>query len=99
MAQTKYSKGFVKPARRDGFVDRHTYLQTAPSYAKRGKELPHTKLMADAVGAIRSAVKQREALRKHINENLTNQALASQYGVHVRTIEKAISCETHVLIT
>ncbi|MEN9589048.1 MAG: hypothetical protein RLZZ481_834 [Pseudomonadota bacterium] len=98
MAKTHYAESFVKPARRDGVVDRHTYLQTAPSYAKRGQELPHTKLLDLDVVTIRSAVRQREALRKYIKENLSNEALAKQFGVHHRTIEKAISYETHTLI-
>jgi hypothetical protein len=98
MARTHYAESFVKPARRDGVTDRHTYLQTAASYAKRGQELPQTKLLALDVAAIRSAVKQRENLRKYIKENLSNEALAKQFGVHHRTIEKAISYETHTLI-
>ena len=98
MAQTKYSKDFVKPARSDGVTDRHTYLQTAASFAKRGQDLPQTKLLDLEVAAIRSAVRQRENLRKYIKENLSNEALAKQFGVHHRTIERTISYETHTLV-
>ena len=98
MTQTKYSESYVKPARRDGVIDRHTYLQTAASYAKRGQDLPQTKLLALDVAAIRSAVRQRENLKKHIKENLSNEALAKQFGVHHRTIERAIAYETHTLV-
>jgi transcriptional regulator GlxA family with amidase domain len=62
--------------------------------APRGQELPQTKLLDLDIVSIRSAAKQRENLRKHIRENLSNEALAKQYGVHVRTIEKALSYET-----
>lgn len=46
------------------------------------------------MAAIRSAARQREALRKHIRDNLSNDALARQFGVHVRTIEKVLQSET-----
>lgn len=63
-------------------------------YAARGQDLPHAKLIDLDVIAIRSAKKQREALLKHIRENLSNAALARQFGVHERTIEKAVARET-----
>lgn len=46
------------------------------------------------VVAIRSAKRQRESLLKHIRENLSNAALARQFGVHERSIEKIMSRET-----
>ncbi len=73
---------------------REQYLLAASTFAARGAELPQSKLTPDLVAEIRSARRQREALRKHIAENLTNQALAKKYGVHVRTIEKAITNES-----
>jgi len=46
------------------------------------------------VVAIRSAKRQRESLLKYIRENLSNAALARQFGVHERSIEKIMSRET-----
>ena len=95
MAQTNYSKNYGKALRRPGITDRHTYLQSAVANAKRGQELPQTKLLDIDVVTIRSAKRQRESLLKHIRDNLGNEALAKQFGVHVRTIEKVLSYETH----
>ena len=94
MAASNYSQHTMGRLRRPGTVDRHTYLQTARQNAPRGKELPQTKLMEMDIVSIRSAAKQRENLRQHIRENLSNDALAKSYGVHVRTIEKVLSYET-----
>lgn len=76
-------------------IDRDTYLRDAAQYAARGQELPQTKLLGFDVIDIRSARRQREALLKHIRDNLSNEALAKRYGVHVRTIEKTLARETH----
>lgn len=76
-------------------IDRDTYLRDARQYAARGQDLPHTKLLDMDVIDIRSARRQREALLKHISDHLSNEALAKRYGVHVRTIEKALARETH----
>jgi hypothetical protein len=57
-------------------------------------DLPQSKLTPLEVDAIRSAARQRERLRRHIDEHLTNRALASAYGVHYRTIERVLSGET-----
>lgn len=95
MAQTNYSKTFGKALRRPGTMERHDYLQSATANAKRGQELPQTKLLDIDVVTIRSAARQRESLTKHIRENLTNSALAKQFNVHIRTIEKVMSYETH----
>lgn len=76
-------------------LDRDTYLRDAGQYSARGQELPQTKLLDMDVIDIRSAKRQREALLRHIRENLSNEALAKRYGVHPRTIEKALSRETH----
>lgn len=75
-------------------MDREEYLSQAHSFAKRGQELPQTKLLDMEVNAIRSAVRQRENLRRHIADNLSNEALARQHGVHVRTIEKLVQRHT-----
>lgn len=73
---------------------RAQYLLAPAAFAKRGEELPQAKLTAELVKEIRSARRQREQLRKFIADNLSNEALAKRLGVHVRTIEKAITNET-----
>lgn len=75
-------------------MNRDQYLLTARANAPRGQELPQTKLLDMDVIAIRSAARQRENLREHIRQNLSNEALAKAYGVHIRTIEKAVQYET-----
>lgn len=79
---------------RPGTVDRDTYLKNAIGNAKRGHELPQAKLLDLDVIDIRSAVRQRENLRKFIAENLSNAALAKKYGVHVNTIERVARYES-----
>jgi len=83
-----------KPARRPGVMERREYRLQAATLAKRGQELPHSKLLDIDVISIRSAARQRESLRKHITENLSNKALAKQYGVCMRNIEKILTRET-----
>lgn len=73
---------------------RHEYELRARELAVRGQELPQSKLLDLDVVTIRSAARQREALRKHIRDNLSNEALARKFGVHVRTIEKIMTAET-----
>jgi len=53
--------------------------------------LNSAKLLDIDVVTIRSAARQREALKKHIRENLSNDALAAFFGVHTGTIEKVLS--------
>lgn len=65
------------------------------SYVARGAELPHAKLTPEQVAAIRHAAAERERMRREITERLSNAALARQYGVHERTIEKAIARESY----
>ena len=76
-------------------IDRDTYLRDAGQFAPRGQELPQTKLLDLDVIDIRSAARQRAQLMQHIRDNLSNAALAKRHGVHIRTIEKALSRETH----
>lgn len=71
-------------------MNRDDYLMRAHEFALRGEELPQTKLNVDAIREIRAAQEKREDLRLHIKENLSNEALAKKFNVHVRTIEKAI---------
>jgi hypothetical protein len=93
MARSRYSDHATKE-RRDGTKSRDEYLLTARAEAKRGTELPQTKLLALDIGEIRSAARQREKLKTYIRENLGNAALAKKFGVHERTIEKVLSYET-----
>lgn len=75
-------------------LHRDEWEQRRTEFVLRGQDLPHAKLLDLDVITIRSAKKQREALLKHIRENLSNAALARQFGVCERTIEKAVSRET-----
>jgi hypothetical protein len=100
MARTKYAASlFGRPARKEKALDREEYISRAREFAKRGQDLPQTKLLDLEVHSIKSAARQREKLRAYIKDNLSNAALAAQYGVHVRTIEKILQHETwsHVL--
>jgi hypothetical protein len=84
----------MRQHRPDSVLERSEYLSRARSMALRGQELNHAKLLDIDVVSIRSAAKQRENLKKHIRENLSNEALAKAYGVHVRTVEKVLSYES-----
>ena len=75
-------------------LHRDEWEQRRTEFCARGQDLPQSKLIDLEVIAIRSAKKQREALLKHIRENLSNAALARQFGVRERTIEKAVARET-----
>ena len=75
-------------------LTRDEYLLRAREFAPRGQDLPQTKLLDLEVVVIKSAARQREKLRQYIKDNLSNEALAKQYGVHVRTIEKALQHHT-----
>ena len=76
-------------------IDCDEYEGRRTWYAAKGQQLPQTKLLDLDVIAIRSAARQRESLRAHIRNNLSNAALAKQFGVHVRSIEKVLQRETH----
>jgi hypothetical protein len=80
-------------------MTREEYLMNPSAYCKRGFDLPQTKLPPLAVVAIREAARKRDQLRAEINQKYSNAALAKQWGVHVRTIEKVLAYETarHVL--
>ena len=75
-------------------LHRDEWEQRRTEFCARGQDLPQSKLMDLDVVAIRSAKRQRESLLKHIRENLSNAALARQFGVHERSIEKIMSRET-----
>ena len=76
--------------RPDSRLERGEYLSRSREFALRGQELPQAKLLDLDVVTIRSAAKQRESLRKHIRDNLSNAALAKKFGVHLRSIEKIV---------
>ncbi len=84
----------MKQHRPDGRMERAEYLSRTREFAARGQALPQTKLLTIDIVSIRSAARQRESLRQHIRDTLSNKALAGVYGVHVRTIEKVLSHET-----
>lgn len=75
-------------------MTRDEYLIRQRELSARGMDLPQSKLTPLEVDAIRSAATQRESLRKHIRERLSNDALARGLGVHRRTIEKVLAHET-----
>jgi len=75
-------------------MTRDEYLIRQHEFQPRGMQLPQSKLTPLEVESIRSAAKQREALRKRIRERLSNDALARDLGVHRRTIEKVLAHET-----
>ena len=84
----------MRQHRPDARMERGEYLVRARELAPRGQDLPQTKLLTIDVVSIRSAARQRESLRSHIRNTLSNEALANTYGVHVRTIEKVLAYET-----
>jgi hypothetical protein len=84
----------MKQTRNERHLERGEYLVRSSEFALRGQELPHAKLTDQDVIAIRSAVRQRDALRQHIRNNLSNEALARHFGVHERTIEKVVQRES-----
>ena len=75
-------------------MTRDEYLARAREFAARGMDLPQSKLTPLEIDAIRSAARQRDSLRRHIRDELSNAALARKMGVHVRTIEKALNYST-----
>lgn len=75
-------------------MTRDEYRTSAVLFAKRGWDLPQTKIPPMAVVAIREAARKREQMRREITEKYSNASLAKQWGVHVRTIEKIISYAT-----
>lgn len=72
-------------------LNRDEWEQRRTEFVKRGLDLPQTKLMPLDVSEIRSAARQRDRLKTHIKDNLSNAALAKRFGVHERSIEKVLS--------
>ena len=84
----------VAPNRKRNTMTRWEYQSRRTEFAARGNDLPQTKLLAMDIVTIRSADRQRKALLKYIRENLSNEALAKSFNVHVRTVENVLSRET-----
>ena len=76
-------------------LDRREYLQQAAALAKRGQELPHSKLLDIDVISIRSAVRQRQNLLTYIRDNLSNDALCRLYGVSEHVITRVVKYENY----
>jgi len=94
MAITHYARHVIGRQRRPGIMDRREWKLRARELALRGQDLPHSKLLDIDVVSIRSATRQREALLQHIRDNLSNAALAKQYGVHVNSITRVVQYDT-----
>ena len=84
-----------KPPRRPGVMERREYRLQAASLAKRGQELPHSKLLDIDVISIRSAVRQRQNLLAYIRDNLSNDALCKQYGVSEHVISRTVAYQSY----
>ena len=65
--------------------------------AKRGEDLPQSKLTNDDIRLIRGLVEHRDRLKAEL-KNLTNKAIADKFCVHFRTIDRITSYEnwTHI---
>jgi len=61
---------------------------------KRGEDLPQSKMTEYQVIKARQDYERARLLIKKIQEKYSIAGLADQYGVHTRTMEKAISGET-----
>lgn len=94
MAASNYAKHVGGRQRAAGTLERHEWQARAREMAARGQDLPQAKLLEIDVISIRSAQRQRVKLLRYIRDNLSNEALAKAYGVHVRTLEKVLSYET-----
>jgi len=75
-------------------MNRAEWTARAGEFVKRGFDLPQTKVPPLAIIAIRNAAKKRADMRAEITAKYSNAALAKQWGVHHRTIEKILSYET-----
>lgn len=76
-------------------MNRDDYLMRAHEFAPRGMALPQTRLTPENVKEIRHAKWKREDLRQYITEELSNEALAAKFGVHVRSIERVLNRTSH----
>lgn len=63
-------------------------------HPNHGQDSSFAKLLDMDVIDIRSAKRQRDALLKHIKNNLSNEALSKKHGIHIKTLEKILSRRT-----
>jgi hypothetical protein len=76
-------------------MDRHEYLSTgARMYARRGEDLPQSKLDVETVAWIRRQHARKQRLIQRLNEQYSAAGMAERLGVHVRTVEKALRRES-----
>lgn len=61
---------------------------------KRGNELPQSKLDEEKVAKARRDYDRARMLIQRIQSRYSIKGIANHYGVHVRTMEKALSGET-----
>jgi len=59
----------------------------------RGSALPHSKLSEDKVMEIWQIVARRNELKAEL-AGMTNQAIATRFGVHIRTIDRVTALES-----
>ena len=81
----------MRALRPEGVMPRAEWQGRAAEFCARGQQLPQSKLLDLEVIEIRSAVRQRENLRQHIRDQLSNEALARKHKVSVRTVERVVS--------
>lgn len=64
---------------------------------KRGSDLPQSKLTEEKVIEIRERIRKREEIKQQLKLH-TNQAIAKEHNVHIRTIDRISTEEgwTHV---
>lgn len=72
-------------------MNRHEYkCGGARLVAKRGTELPQSKLTEAQVREIKQAHAVKQRLIDELNARFSAKALAAHYGVHHRTIERIL---------
>ena len=80
--------------RLESTLERGEYLSRAREFAVRGQDLPQAALLDLEVIEIRRLHAERLRLLQHIRDDLSNEALARKFKVHVRTIERIVQRET-----
>ena len=62
--------------------------------AKQGTELPHAKVTADIVRAIRAEHAAKESLKKLLDKHFSLEALAARYGISTSNVCKITTYQT-----
>lgn len=76
-------------------LDRATWQASGSRlYAKRGTDLPQARLTEADIAAIRRQHQRKQRLIARLNAAYSAASFAARYGVHVRTIEKALRADT-----